>query len=220
MLDQPTDVYGDLTQKLAGLRIRLRTSWKVGVLATSVVIATFAITWGYLMWRNDRGSIGNGDKSVNLAQTSTEVSASLLATIDALNTANAPEVGTLLAPGEMETIIAETMAALLAIPDTSADEEATPTVTIQPTITSAPTATPTPTFVWIPTPTKTPTRRPPTPTSTPTPTETMTPTSTPTHTMTPSVSHTPTPTIPPWATPVTPEPSHTGNPGISPTTDS
>jgi serine/threonine-protein kinase len=211
MWDQPTDVYKGLSQNLAGLIIRVRRSWKEGILAMFVVITMFVITWGYLTWRNDGALVGNGGKSAYLAETSTEVSANLLATIDALSTANAPIVGTLLAPGEIETIVAKTMEALISIPITSASETASPTPTTQITLTITPTLTTTPTFVWISTPTKTPTRVPrtPTPTPSPTPTATMTPTSTPTQTMTPSPTFTPSATIFPPPSPWVPTPTST-----------
>jgi len=207
MLDQPTDVYEGLSQKLAGLRIRLRRSWKVAVPVTFlIVVFTFAVTWGFFTWRNGGGPNGNRNDSFQVAVTSTDVSAGLLATIDALTTANAPVVGTHLAPGEMETIVAETMAALIATSDMATAEAADPTATASPTQTSTPTLTTTPTFVWIPTPSKTPTRRPPDPTFTasPTATATITPTTTPTNTLTPTVTNTPanspTPTNTPTST--------------------
>ena len=219
MLDRPTDVYEGLSQKLAGLRIKISRSWKEAVLLTFlIVLVTFAITWGYFIWRNGGGSSDNGNDSLNLAKTSTEVSVSLLATIDALTTANAPLVGTFLAPGEMEKIVAGTMAALIATSDMETAEAVIPTATIQLTLTSTQTATTTPTFVWIPTPSETPTRRPPDPTSTPSPTvsptNTHTPTTTNTPAHTPTNTHTPTSTYtqtmptapPPWFTPVTPVP--------------
>jgi serine/threonine-protein kinase len=218
MLDQPTEVFEGLSKKIAGLIITARRSWQGGVLATFIVFATFAITWGFLTWRNGGRPIGNRDDTVSLAETGTAVSANLLATIDALHTADAQVVGILLAPSEIETIVAQTMEALIAIPDTSAGEVVIPTATASPTLTSTPTSTASPTFVWIPTPTKTATRRPPPPTHTPSPshTPTMTPSSTPSPTFTPSP--TPTPTSSPTSTPSpSPTPSPTQTATITPT---
>jgi serine/threonine protein kinase len=186
MLDQPTDIYKNFSKEITNLRSESKGIWKLAIpVAVLTTIIMIAILWGDLIIGIfNLGTSRNGDPLANFDETVTAVSMSLLATIDALNTADAPAVGTFLAPGELETIIAATLDALVSIPDTSGFEETTPTATIQIPLTITPTLTPT--TIWIPTPTKTPTKHPPS--STPSPSPSPTATITPTFTLSPSPS--------------------------------
>jgi hypothetical protein len=136
----------------------------------------------------------------------------LRATINALYTANVPKTGTAWSPGQVETVVAETLsllqtmeAATDAVDTHSAfqtktalwQEPTQPDMTITPSETPEPTSTywyyfsPTPTRFWVRSPTASPT---PTVTKTPRPTRTPRPTHTPRPTKTLKVTDTLAPT--------------------------
>ena len=139
----------------------------------------------------------------------------LMATVNALSTINAPAEGTSMAPGQVETLVAATLTAMVAdsewvgdgatptpIPsDTGTGFTFTSTSTEDPSMTSTWTAVPsaTPNVSRTPTRTWTPAGPSATPTKTPigfiSPTPTLTLTATVTRTITPTLSRTPTHTL-------------------------
>jgi serine/threonine protein kinase len=175
------------------------------------------------------GSAFAGDPATQIAQTIPTFD--IMATVNALSTENAPDVGTVVPMGHVETVVAATLTAMATEPLPTIGE-GTVTMTIEGTET-LPSGTSegplTPTVSWTvtristispsPTRTRTPTIT-PTPTDIPigfiSPTPTLTLTATITHTITPTISTTPTRTL-------TRTPTHTSTivpsktPSLSPT---
>ncbi|MCH7588558.1 MAG: protein kinase [Chloroflexi bacterium] len=144
--DQPTAVFDGFAARWAKFRIKLRGARRPSIIIIlALLVAGF---FGYYRLAADGG--GSQNQTLTATPSSTELSADLLATIDALNTANAPVEGTLLAPGEIETLVAGTMSVLISAAETTtADVTATPENTATPTIqvlpaTSTPIRSPTP----------------------------------------------------------------------------
>lgn len=196
MLDQPTDVYEGLALKLTRLRIGLRRSRKRIALSVLLLFVGVVSAWGFQSTGNDGGVSAETTATSPANAMPTEIAENYIATIHALETLNAPVEGTILAPGDMETIVAGTMSALISTSESStARAELTQTAeaeTETPTPTEPgffPTAPPTPRpSISVPSgPTKT-----PRPSNTPRPTNTQKPTNTPRNT--PKPTHTPRPT--------------------------
>ncbi len=175
ILDQPTEVFDGISARITRAKVfyhRFKQMKAASVIVLAVVFALVLL--GFLGWF-DNGQ-DNGSQ-IPVTGTETEIPGDLLATIEALSTANAPIEGTVMALGEVETIVAGTLEALMTTA-TVESEVATPSDpdiegTITSTGTTTPTATSTPTLWPTVSPSKTPTRRPPlaspTPTTTPIP---------------------------------------------------
>jgi len=164
ILDQPTEVFDGISARITRAKVFYqRFKQKKAAPVIVLAIAFALVLLGFSGWF-DSGQ-DNGSQ-IPVTGTETEISSDLLATIEALSTANAPIEGTVMAPGEVETIVAGTLEALMATA-TVESEVVTPS---EGTFTSTPTATPTATNTLIVeptlTPTRIPTRRPPPATST------------------------------------------------------
>lgn len=199
VFDHPTEVLNGFAVRWAKFRIKLRDAWKPSaIIFLALLVAGFFI---YYQLAVEGGGLQIQTPTAN--GSATEISADLLATIDALNTENSPVEGTILAPGEIETLVAGTMSVLLGAAETATANAQPETETQLP----SQTATPTIRFPFVTsTPSRTPT--PPQSTSTDLP-ETLTPSVTPT-TKCIRVDHpqfpcTPTPTITPTPS-ITPTP--------------
>jgi serine/threonine protein kinase len=216
-LDQPTEIFEGFKTKLAKFGIRVRTIWRSNRSTVVLFLVAFAaILWGLIGW-GGQGEEIDGTQFPDLdAANATERSAELMATIDALSTANAPLPGTLLAPGEFETAVAGTLAVFVASMGTEAISN-TPAATEDATVSAI--SSPTTESYYFVTPTRTRSRSSSTSApggnSSPTPTLTLTPTTssalkptqTPSPTMTiiqvipsstpPKFTSTPVPTIDP-----------------------
>jgi serine/threonine protein kinase len=137
--DQTTEVFVGFSAKLTKWRIRARSIWKSSRNAFGLVALVLALAiFGYSQFAAQEGG------GFELSGTPTALSEDYLATIDALSTLNAPVGGTVLAPGELETLVAGTMSALIA---TSNALTPSPEVSLSATgqLTASPTSTPTPT---------------------------------------------------------------------------
>jgi serine/threonine protein kinase len=175
ILDQPTEVFDGISVRITRAKVFYQRFKQMKAAPLIVLAIAFALLLlGFSGWF-DNGQ-DNGSQ-IPVTGTETEIPGDLLATIEALSTANAPIEGTVMAPGEVETIVAGTLEALMTTA-TAESEVVTPSdPDIEGTITSTPTATPTatstPTLWPTVSPSKTPTRRPPpaspTPTTTPIP---------------------------------------------------
>jgi len=122
-LDRPTQVFDGV-----GYRIRRFLRRKNALRRLRVVLITLLLLLmaGGFWWGFRNGFFGDGDDPASgqiSAQDSTQ-SESLLATISALSVLNAPESGTDIAPQEVETRVALTLAVLLAT-----EEAQTPSAT-------------------------------------------------------------------------------------------
>lgn len=206
VLDHPTAVLNGFAVRWTKFRIKLREAWKPSYI---IFLALLAVSYFvYFQLAAEGGGLQIQTPTAN--GSAMVFSADLLATIDALNTENAPVEGTLLAPGEIETLVAGTMSALMAITNTATARALPETETQPPSQTATPT-------IHFPSFTSTPSRTPTPPQSTitvvtsETPTETLTPSVTPT-TKCIRVDHpqfpcTATPTLTPTITPTATEPS-------------
>jgi serine/threonine-protein kinase len=199
----------DATRNLPGMGARLRTAFgrRTARRRLAVVLAILLLLLlplGFLTgasWLGANGSVRETPTGPPSEQ--------LLATIQALGTANASQMGQGLEPGALETAVKETLAVLV-------EEEGGPTAETGGSPGSKSTATPTPTPTATEDTDSTAAEPSPTPTSaesgtgdatdTPTPTPTPTPTATPTPTPTPDSTATPTPT--PTPTPIPAERCH------------
>lgn len=123
VFDRPTMIFRGISYRVAKLRSSLRLRRRSSIYSILLLlIATAAILWGFLGWQANGGSAGGGDGSpMPFVDMSSDRSAELMQTIEALSTANAPQPGTVLAPGRIETAVAGTLAVLLSTPDNQAD---------------------------------------------------------------------------------------------------
>jgi serine/threonine protein kinase len=193
--DQTTEIFEGFSARITKLRIRARNFWR----ASRRVWALLGIAIALMIFGYSQLTAESGGEPTGVVESPTELSADYLATIAVLNTLNAPVAGTLLAPSELETMVAGTMSALVATsnaltPSPQVDLTGTLQLTGVPSATLILSATPTSpnaTQGSQPTASRTPTQ---TASGTPpSPTETLTPTVTPTPSTTPTPSITPTP---------------------------
>lgn len=168
ILDQPTEVFDGISARITRAKVFYQRFKQMKAAPLIVLAVAFALVLlGFSGWFDNREDNGS---QIPVTGTETEMADDLLATIEALSTANAPIEGTVMAPGEVETIVAGTLEALMAT-STVESEVATPSDpdiegTFTPTPTATPTATIAPTVGPTLAPTRIPTQRPPQATST------------------------------------------------------